>query len=96
MHLRKNCILYYLGYPGSTVVENLPTSAGDERDVVQFLNWEDPLEQEMATYSSIPAWNTPRTEESGRLQSVELQRAGHDWASEHSHAHTVYIYNEPY
>ena len=31
MHLRKNCVLYYLGYPGGTVVENLSASVGDER-----------------------------------------------------------------
>ena len=32
---------------------------------VQFLSWEDPLEEEMATHSSIPAWEIPRTEEPG-------------------------------
>ena len=43
-----------------------------------FLGWEDPLEKEMATHSSIPAWKIPGTEEPGRLQSVGLQRGGHD------------------
>ena len=37
---------------------------------VQSLGWEDPLEKEMATHSSILAWKTPWTEEPGRLQSV--------------------------
>ena len=37
---------------------------------VQFLSWEDPLEEGMATLSSILAWRIPRTEESGGLQSV--------------------------
>ena len=45
--------------------------------------WEDPLEEEMATRSSIPDWNLPRTEEPGRLQSLGLQRAGHSWATKH-------------
>ena len=37
---------------------------------VQSLGWEDPLEKEMATHSSILAWKIPRTEEPGRLQSM--------------------------
>ena len=45
---------------------------------VQFLGWEDPLEKEMAIHSSTLAWKIPRMEESGRLQSMELQRVGHD------------------
>ena len=40
---------------------------------VQSLGQEDPLEEEVATHSSVPAWKIPRTEESGRLQSMELQ-----------------------
>ena len=43
------------------------------------LGWEDPLEKEMATHSSILAWRTPWTEEPGGLQSVVLQRIRHDW-----------------
>ena len=46
---------------------------------VQSLGWEDLLEKEMAIHSSILAWKIPRTEEeSGRLQSMGLQRVGHD------------------
>ena len=45
---------------------------------VRSLGWEDPLEKEMATHSSIPAWTIPWTEEPGRLQSMESQRIGHD------------------
>ena len=44
---------------------------------VQFLSQEDLLEEEMATYSSIPTWEIPRTEEPGGLQSMDLQRVGH-------------------
>ena len=40
---------------------------------VQSLGWEDPLEKEMATHSSILAWRIPRTEESGGLQSMKSQ-----------------------
>ena len=45
---------------------------------VRCLDWEDPLEKEMATHSSILAWGIPWTEEPGRLQSMGLQRVGHN------------------
>ena len=45
---------------------------------VSSLGQEDPLEKEMATHSSILAWEIPWIEEPGRLQSVGLQRIGHD------------------
>ena len=45
---------------------------------VQSLGQEDPLEQEMATHSSIVAWKVSWTEEPSGLQSMGLQRAGHD------------------
>ena len=45
---------------------------------VRFLGWEDPLEEVMATHSSILAWRIPWTEEPGRLQFMGLQRDGHD------------------
>ena len=45
---------------------------------VQSLGWEEPLEKEMATDSSILAWKIPWTEEPGGLQSAGLQRVGHD------------------
>ena len=45
---------------------------------VQSLGWEDPLEEGMATHSIILAWRIPRTEESDGLQSMGLQRVGHD------------------
>ena len=44
----------------------------------QSLGWEDPLEEEMAIYSSILAWEIPWTEEPGRLQAMGSQRVGHD------------------
>ena len=45
---------------------------------VRSLGWEDPLEKEMATHSSIVAWTIPWTEEPRRLQSMESQRVGHN------------------
>jgi len=45
---------------------------------VQSLGWEDLLEKEMATHSSILAWRIPWMEEADRLQSMGSQRAGHD------------------
>ena len=48
---------------------------------VRSLGQEDPLEKEMATYSSTLAWKIPWTEEPGRLQSMGLQRVRHDRAT---------------
>ena len=48
---------------------------------VQSLDWEDPLEKEMATHSSILAWRILWMEEPGGLQSTGSQRVGHDWAT---------------
>ena len=45
---------------------------------IRSLGWEDPLEKGMATHSSIFAWAIPRTEEPDGLQSMGLQRVGHD------------------
>ena len=45
---------------------------------VPSLGWEDPLEEEVATISSILAWRIPWTEEPGRLQYMGSQRVGHD------------------
>ena len=53
---------------------------------VLFLGWEDPLEEGMATHSSIHAWRIPWTEEAGWLQSMGSPRVGHDRASKRSTA----------
>ena len=42
---------------------------------VQSLSWEDPLEEEMATHSGIPAWKIPWTKEPGGLKSMALQKS---------------------
>ena len=48
---------------------------------VQSLDWEDRLEEGMATHFSILAWRVPWTEKPGGLQSVGLQRVEHDWSN---------------
>ena len=53
------------------MVKCLPTM---QKTWVQSLGWEDPLEKEMTTHSSILAWEIPWTEESGRLQSMGSQK----------------------
>ena len=58
---------------------------------VQSLGQENPLEEEMATHSSILALEIPWTEEPGRLRSVDSQRVGHDWATEHIVVNVIYI-----
>ena len=59
-------------------VKNLPANAGDVRDAGnRSLGQEDPLEEGMATHSSILAWRIPQTEESSGLQSIGSQRVRH-------------------
>ena len=57
------------------MVKNLPAM---QETWVQSLGWEDPLEKEVATHSSILAWRIPWTEEPDWLQSLGLQRIRHD------------------
>ena len=57
------------------MVKNPPAK---QETQVRSLGQEDPLEKGMATHSSILAWEIPQTEEPGRLQSMVLQRVGHD------------------
>ena len=57
------------------MVKNLPVM---KETRVQSLDWEVALEKKMATHSNILAWRIPWTEESGGLQSMGLQRIGHD------------------
>ena len=64
----------YLTSLVAQTVKHLPTM---QETQVQSLCWEDLLEKEMATHSSILAWNIPWTEKPGRLQSMGSQRVGH-------------------
>ena len=56
------------------MAKNLPANAEDRRDAVQPLGWDDPLEKEMTTHSSVFAWKIPWSEEPDRLQSMGSQR----------------------
>ena len=72
-----------IGYPlqyswASLVAELVKNLSAMQETWVQSLGWEDPLEKEKATHSSILAWRIPWTEEPGRLQSMGLQRVGHN------------------
>ena len=66
--------IFGLKYAGSEV-KNLPAM---QETRIQSLGREDPLEKEMATHSSIPAWKIPWMVEPGRLQSMGSLRVGHD------------------
>ena len=66
--------IYHTGFPcGSAGIKNLPAM---RETWVRSLGWEDPLEEETATHSSILAWRIPWT-----IQSMGSQRVGHDWAT---------------
>ena len=67
------------------MIKNLSASAGDIRDMVRSLSREDPLEEEMATHSSIIAWRAPWTEEPGGLQFMR----GHNVLDMTEHACTL-------
>ena len=91
-----NCTLFSWGCPCSLVIKNLPAVQETQERLVQSLNWEDPLEEGMATHSSILAWKTPWTEEPGGLQSMgsqsqtqlkRLSRHAHTHTHTHTHTH---------
>ena len=71
-----------ISFPGDSVVKNLLPVQKPQEVRVQSLGQEDPLEEEMATHSSILARIIPWTEEPGGLQSMGSQRAGHDRATD--------------
>ena len=63
----------------SLVAQRLKCLLAMRETWVRSLSWEDLLEKEMATHCSILAWEVPRTEEPGGLQSTGWQRVRHDW-----------------
>ena len=69
---------YVPSIPASLVAQSLKHLPPMQETQVQSLGWEDPLEKEMATHSSILAWRIPWSEEPGRLQSTGSQRVRHD------------------
>ena len=62
----------------SLVAQTVKHLSAMQETRVQSLGWENPLEREMATHSSILAWKIPWTEEPGGLQSMGSKRVGHD------------------
>ena len=64
-----------VGFPGGSVVK---ISSDKQETRVLSLGWEDPLEKEMATHSSILAWEIPGTEDPGGLQFFGSQRVRHN------------------
>ena len=70
----------YRVFPHGSVVKNPPAM---QETLVWSMGLEDCLEEEMATHSSILAWEIPWTEEPGGLQSLGLQRVRHDWVTKH-------------
>ena len=75
-------------FPVAQMVKRLPTM---QETQVQSLGWDDFLEKEMATHSSILAWKIPWREDPGGLQSIRSQRVGHNWATKHSTACLCWI-----
>ena len=64
-------------FPGGAVVKNMPAVQETQEMRVRSLGQEDPLQEAMATHSSILAWELPWTEEPGRLLSMRWQRVRH-------------------
>ena len=76
-----------LGFPGGALVKNLPAIAGHIEDRVWSLGREDPLEEEMATHSSILAWKIPL--DKGVLRStIHRVTSSQTWLSTHRHTDT--------
>ena len=73
------------GFPSGSAVKNLLANAGEVQGMcVGSLGQEDPLEEGMATHSSILAWRIPWKEKPGRLQSVGRKESGYNWAAKHA------------
>ena len=64
-----------MGFPGGSAVKTPPAKQETGETRVWSLGWEDPREKEMATHSSILAWEIPWTEEPGGLQSMGSQNS---------------------
>ena len=67
-----------MGFPGGSAVKNSPAMQEMQEMLVRSLGQEDPLEEEMATHSSLLAWRIPWTEEPGGLWFMGSQRIGHN------------------
>ena len=85
-----NCCIFDKNYckkRASLVAQTVKKTPAMQEIQVWSLGGEDPLEEVMATHSSILAWRIPRTEEPGRLQSIVSQRVRHSWVT------NIFTYN---
>ena len=71
-------LIFSLGLPSGSVVKDSPAMQEPQELQVRSLGQEDPLEDGMATHSSILAWRVPGTKEPGKLQSIRSQRVRHN------------------
>ena len=82
-------ILHIWGLPGASAVKN-PHEMQETQ--VLSLSWDDPLEEELATHSSILASKISWTEQPGEIESIELQRVRHNWVTEHTCTFWIFSY----
>ena len=73
--------VYEYGLPRWLSGKESPAMQEPQELWIQSMDQEDPLEEGMATHSSILAWRNPWTEEPGGLQSMGSQSVGHDWVT---------------
>ena len=80
------CVLFNLAFhkDGASGKRILLPMQETQEMWVSSLDQEDPLEKKMAIHSNILTWKIPWTEESGGLQSMGLQKVGHDWETKHN------------
>ena len=91
--LENICIYSMLPWVMTQLVENPPAMQEVQETWVWSLGQEDPLEEEMANYSSILAWKIPWTKDPDRRLSKGWQRVRHDWATKHKHNRAIpYIF----
>ena len=81
-------LLGSMGFPGGSAVKNPPVM---QERWDQFLGQKDPLQKEMAPYSSILAWKIPWIEEPGELQSMGPKRVRHDLATKQLNMATLIL-----
>ena len=80
-HINQNIVKAYYRILASLVAQRVRHLPAMQETQVRFLGWEDPLEKEIATHSNTLAWKILWMEKPGRLQSMGLQRVGHDWVT---------------
>ena len=78
------CLHEVRGFPDGSAQKESACSAGDRGDVSLICGSGGPLEKEITNHSSILAWEIPWTEETSGLQSMKLQRGGHNWVTKNT------------